>query len=336
MTSRERILSALALKQPDRVPFADDINLETRKRLMGREKFSDLEFADALGLDAIDCRTNDYYAPFFCETQIVNDHEFLGNGLIKSEKDLNLLIFPNPKEEKFYDPVKRFVDTVGKEEKAMFVYMSWCVEGVLNSMGIETFSYALYENPKLVETILDRYAEWNCTVMERLNTVGIDFVITYNNIAYNSGPLVSPQVFREIFLPRLKKVADVCNLPWVYHGDGNIMPLIEDLLTLGMNGLHPIQTGIMDLKTVKEKFGNHLCLWGNVDLTYVLTRGTPEEVEEEVKRCIKDAGSNGGFILGSSNCLPPYCKTENIWAMARAVQKYGNYDNSVIVEKRGD
>ena len=43
MTSRERILAALALKQPDRVPFADDVNLETRQKLMNREKFSDLE-----------------------------------------------------------------------------------------------------------------------------------------------------------------------------------------------------------------------------------------------------------------------------------------------------
>lgn len=325
MTSRERILSALFLRQPDRVPFADDINWETRVKLMGRENFTDIEFADALGLDAIDCRANDYYAPFFCAKHVVDGHEFLGDGRIKSEKDLRFMVFPDPHDECIYDPVKRFVDRYGQEEKAIFVYMSWGVEGVLNSMGVETFCYALYENPTLVEAILDRYVEWNCAVMERLNTVGIDFVSTYNNIAYNSGPLVSPQVFREVFLPKLKYVADVCKLPWVYHGDGNIMPLMDDLLTLGMNGLHPIQTGVMDLRTVKEKYGNRLCLWGNVDLTYVLTRGTPEEVEEDVKRCIKEAGSKGGFILGSSNCLPPYCKPENIMAMAKAVQRYGNY-----------
>lgn len=325
MTSRERILAALALKQPDLVPFADDVNLETRQKLMNREKFSDLEFANALGLDAIDCRANDYYAPFFCATKIMDGHEFLGEGLIKAEKDLYLLKFPNPREERFYDPIKRFVETVGKGEKATFTYMSWGVEGVLNSLGVEVFCYALYENFKLVETVFNRYVEWNCMVMERLNTVGIDFIITYNNIAYNSGPLVSPQVFREVFLPGLKKVAEVCKLPWVYHGDGNIMPLMDDLLTLGMNGLHPIQPGAMDLKTVKERYGKRLCLWGNVDLTYILTRGTPEEVEEDVKRCIREAGDKGGFILGSSNCLPLYCKRENIWAMANAVKKYGKY-----------
>lgn len=318
-------MSALALRQPDRVPFADDVNLETRVKLMGYENFTDIEFAKALGLDAIDCRDNRYYAPFFCEKHVIDGHEYLRDGLIKAEKDLPLMLFPDPRNPKFYDPLKGFVDNYGREETALFAYMSWGVEGVLNSMGVETFSYALYENLKLVETILDLYVEWNCAVMERLNLVGIDFISSYNNIAYNSGPLVSPQVFREVFLPRLKQVADVCKLPWVYHGDGNIMPIMDDLLTLGMNGLHPIQPDVMDLKTMKEKYGNRLCLWGNVDLTYALTRGTPKEVEEDVKRCIKDAGNNGGFILGSSNCLPSYAKTENIWAMAKAVQEYGKY-----------
>jgi uroporphyrinogen decarboxylase len=56
-----------------------------------------------------------------------------------------------------------------------------------------------------------------------------------------------------------------------------------------------------------------------------LTRGTPEEVEKEVKKCIKDAGSGGGYILGSGNGLPEYCKIENILAMADAVKKYGKY-----------
>ncbi len=326
MTSRERILAALNLEQPDRVPFAEDIARDVRKLIVGRDDITDLEFVKKLGLDAIDLIPHHYYAPFFTKTEVVDGREQITEGLIKNEKDLKLMKFPNPKDESFYDPVKKFVKKYEKEDLAMYVYMSWGVEGVLNSMGIEAFSYALFENPKLVETILDKYTEWNCIVMERLNSVGIDFIITYNNIAYNSGPIVSPKIFRELFLPKLQKVADICKLPWVFHGDGNVMPLMDDLITLGMNGLHPIQPGPMDLETMKEQYGDCLCLWGNVSLDYTLTKGTPEEVEKEVKQCIDIAGKEGGYILGSSNCITDYCKIDNVWAMAEAVKKYGKYN----------
>lgn len=329
MTGKERILAALALKQPDRVPFADDVDHEVRVRLMNRDIFTEAEFAKKLGLDAIDCK--DYSqpvfasAPVFANWMVQDGRRYMMDGLIKTDKDLDLMVFPDPKQESFYDPLKRFLEQNAQEDLAIYQEMRWGISGVLYSMGAEGLGYALYENPRLVERALDRYVEWSSIVMERFNTIGLDFVITYDNIAFNNGPFLSPQMFREIFIPRVKQVANVCKIPWVCHCDGNIMPIIDDLLTLGMNGLHPIESRCMDLEMVKEKYGHRVCLWGNVDLRYVLTRGTPEEVEEEVKKCIQRAAKNGGYILGSSNGLPNYCKVENIWALAKAVKKYGKY-----------
>ncbi len=291
--------------------------------MMCRENFTEVEFARTLGLDAIDLKG--YSAPLFCKRKRAGGRDFIVDGLIKTEDDLALMVFPDPRDESFYDAAKRFVERCGKEDLALYAECRWGISGVLYSMGIEGLSYALFDRPGLVEKVLDRYVEWNCTVMEHLNTVGFDFIITYDNIAFNSGPFVSPQVFRELFIPRVKRVADVCKLPWVYHGDGNIGPILDDLLTLGMNGIHPVEPVSMDIKAVKQKYGSRLCLWGNIDLRYTLTRGTPEEVEAEVKQRIQEAGMNGGYILGSANGLPVYCKTENIWAMAGAVKKYGVY-----------
>lgn len=323
MNSRERILKALTLKQPDRVPFADDVDQEVRVRLMGCENFTEGEFAKKLGLDAIDIK--DYSAPVFARWETLNGKRYMMEGLITRDQDLDLMVFPDPKKGSFYDSVKQFIERNGREDLALYAEMRWGISGVLYSMGVEGLSYALYDNPKLVERVLERYVEWNCIVMERLNTIGIDFIITYDNIAFNNGPFLSPQMFREVFLPKVQMVADTCKLPWVCHCDGDIMPIIDSLLTLGMNGLHPIETGCMDLALIKEKYGHQVCLWGNVDLRYTLTRGTPEEVEEEVKQCIRKAGKNGGYILGSSNGLPEYCKIENIWAMAEAIKRYGKY-----------
>jgi uroporphyrinogen decarboxylase len=323
MNSRERILAVLDLKQPDQVPFADYVEQEMRRTLMGRDNFSPLEFALEMGFDAINI--DDFVSPVFCERRQVNGHDYILGGLIKKDKDLDLMVFPDPSDERFYDPAKRFIEKNADSGLAVYAICRFGISGVNYSMGIDGLSYALYENPALVDKVLDRYVDWNCRVVERLNNIGIDFIISYDNIAYNSGPLVSPQVFREVFVPKMKQIDAVCKLPWITHMDGNIMPIMEDILEMGVSGLHPIEPGSMDLKTVKQLYGDRVCLWGNIDLRYTLTRGTPEEVEEEVKTRIAEAGPGGGYILGSANGWPMYCKVENIRAMARAVKKYGQY-----------
>ncbi len=325
MTSRERILAALALNEPDQIPFADDVDPAVRAMVMESEQYSDIKFCRKLGLDAIDYRGKEYWSPLFYKTVIKNGYEFQLDGMIKRERDLNLMIFPDSSDASLYDPIKRYVDKYAGEDLAIFLYMAWGMDCVISSMGFEAFSEALYDNRKLVENILDRYTEWNSAIVDRLNSVGIDFIITYNNIAFNSGPLFSPQVLREIFLPKIKLVADACKIPWVFHSDGNISPILEDLLTLRMNGIHPVDPLSMDLRKIKKRYGERVCLWGNVDLSYALTRGTTAEAEAEVIRCIKSAGPGGGYILGSANCLPGYVKKDNVLAMAGAVKKYGKY-----------
>jgi hypothetical protein len=322
MNSRERIMAALSLQQPDRIPFADIVECSVKEKIMGRSEFTETEFAETLGLDAVGI--DDYAAPVFWRTQETGGREYVIDGLIKHEKDMVLMRFPDPADAHFYDPVKRFVDRHAKAGLACYAKSRWGMGGVLYSMGVIGLCSAIYEQPDLIEKMADRYMEWNCAVMERLNATGLDFVIDYDNIAYNSGPLVSPAVIREIFLPRMKRVADVCKLPWVFHGDGDLRPILDDLLTLGMNGIHPLQPPFMDISEIKQKYGRRVCLWGNVNV-HTLATGSPEQVEEETKRCIEAAGQNGGFILGSSTSLPDYCRIENIWAMARAVKSFGRY-----------
>ena len=89
---------------------------------------------------------------------------------------------------------------------------------------------------------------------------------------------------------------------WVFHGDGNLMPLMDDIMTLGMNCLHPIEPGAMDLKMVKEKYGDKVCLWGNIDMN-TLSIGTPEEVEAEVKACTENPHATANIVCGSAKNL---------------------------------
>lgn len=113
--------------------------------------------------------------------------------------------------------------------------------------------------------------------------------------------------------------------PWVFHSDGNILPILDDLFTLGMDAVHPIQPGAMDIEEVKRIYGGKLCLVGNIDLGYTLTRGTPKEVEKEVSDRIRVVGDGGGYILSSAMTLTDYCKVENVLAMAAAAREHGAY-----------
>jgi uroporphyrinogen decarboxylase len=158
-----------------------------------------------------------------------------------------------------------------------------------------------------------------------LQPLGFDFITAYDDIAYNSGPMFSPQVLRELFLPRLKRLADTIKIPWVYHSDKDLGRIFDDLLILGMNGINPFQPPVMDIEKYKEDYGDRICLWGNIDLVYTLSHGTVEEVEAEVKQRIKKMAPGGGYILASANSITEFCKPENVLAMAETKNKYDWY-----------
>ena len=327
MISRERVLTALAVQQPDRVPFMEaGIDWEMQVQIMGREDFTPAELAAELGLDGI---TVDFLPPLFVETGQTSAHEFIEQPMLASPDDLSRMKFPDPTDPAPYDEAKRLVDT-NRGQYAVGARIRLGASPTLMSMGLEGFSYALLDYPGLVETILERYTNWTIQVVERLPKVGVDFVWSLDDLAYKTGPMFSPQVFREVFLPRLRKVADAIHaagLPWIHHSDGNLMPILDDLLTLGMNGLHPIEPGPMDINEVKQRYGHRLCLVGNIDLHYTLTRGTPAEVEAEVRDRIEQVGRGGGYIISSANTITSYCKLENVLAMRDAIARYGWYGN---------
>jgi uroporphyrinogen decarboxylase len=335
MTPRERVLKALNCEEPDRVPFMDYFNTPVQHDIMGSKNFTPAEFAQKIGMDGI--YFTDYAAPVFCKSHTGEDGahlgdmaegeiDFLGEGLIRNEKDLHLMKFPDPDGDSFYDAAKRFVDLYGKGDLAIYAAMRPLgLFNVIFSMPMVDFARALLTNVSLINTMMDRYVEWNCTVIEKLQTTGIDFILANCDMAFKSGPLVSPKAFREVFLPKMKIVADTIKIPWVFHSDGDLNLVFEDLLSLGMNAVNPFEPPIMDIEAMKKKWGHKICLWGNIDLVYTLTQGTPEEVDLEVKQRIRELAPGGGYICASANSITPYCKKENVFAMLEAIKKYGTY-----------
>jgi len=279
--------------------------------------------------------TFDFFSPFIAEMRAIpgTGRTFVTKGLLTSEESLCLFdeVLPDPDHPARYERVGEWIAKY-KGDYAVFAKIRLGSASMLQSMGLEAFAYNTLDNPNLVKEIHRRFSEWSARVIEHLNHMDFDFYWAGDDLADNQSPWVSRGMFQEFFLPNQRLVAATIRKPWVFHSDGNILPLLEDLLTLGMSGIHPIQPAAMDITEVKSRYGNRVCLLGNIDLDHTLTLGTPDEVDREVKERIREVGPGGGYIVTSANSLTDYCKPENVRAMAEAVEKYGKYplDGNVL------
>jgi uroporphyrinogen decarboxylase len=154
--------------------------------------------------------------------------------------------------------------------------------------------------------------------------MGFDVFASTDDMAFNTAPFFSPAVFRDLVLPRYRRVAEKIPLPWIIHSDGNILPFVDDLLSVGVIGLHPNEKGAVDIREVKRTYGKRACVLGNVDLN-LLGMGGPEAVEAEVRGLLRDLGPGGGYIVTSGNSLAGYLIPENVMTLSRAVHTYGRY-----------
>lgn len=330
MLSKQRVMAVLNLEVPDRVPFADWIDPGIRKTLsahFGNPNMDDAEFHKCLGADAICYAESDYIAPQFCKKLIdENGVEHLqSEGLIKTEKDIDQFILPDVTAPGYFDKAKRYMDRYGDSGLAIFGSMRSGMMNTIFSMGLLEFSMALYKNLSFIENMFDQYIEWNIRVAEGLTDAGFDFLVCYDDIAFNTGPIIPLPIFREVFLPRMKKLGSTMKLPWVYHSCGNVGRAFDDIMEFGMNCFNPFQPDVNDIFEYKEKYGDKICVWGNIDIGYTLTRGTVEETVAEVKDKLKRLAPGGGYLMATSNSITDYCKVENILAMMETKEKYGTY-----------
>ena len=136
-----------------------------------------------------------------------------------------------------------------------------------------------------------------------------------------NGLMFSPEFYRETCVPRLRKVSKVCTKPSIYHTDGNFLAVTEDLLSLGFNGLHPMEPGSVDIFDFKKKYQDKICTIGNIYLN-TLGIGSREETYNEVKEKITRLSAGGSYIMSSSYTLALYCKDENVETMIQTFEEY--------------
>lgn len=322
MTPRDRFLAELRHEEPDRVPYFEyAVDASIVEALAGRA-LSRKEVCRQFGICDIEIWRK---PPVFVrrhEGQAKGGRVIEADGLIKTRADLSLMEFPDPCDPERFDQACATVQD--KEEFAVGLVFNIGLDPMLRSMGYTGFSYALQDDPGLIEEVLKRYADWQVAALQKYQELDIDFGLSGDDLAHKTGPFFSPEVLRDLLLPYAMQIAREIRMPWILHCDGNIMPILHDLLTLGMAGLHPIEPGAMDIFALKRDYGDRLCLIGNIDIN-TLSRGTPEEVREETRTKIQALAPGGGYVCASSTCIPEYAKPENFAALVQAIRDFGEY-----------
>jgi uroporphyrinogen decarboxylase len=193
-------------------------------------------------------------------------------------------------------------------------------------MGFEHFSVQIYENPELVEGLNQRLGELVVSMFRRMAESKIVDALWYSDdIAYDSGLMVSPKTLHKYFFPWLQEIGNIARAsgkPFIYHSDGVLYDMLPEIIRCGVDALHPIEPKSMKLAEIKGRFGDRISLIGHVDVD-LLSRGTPEEVREIVRQNIDVAARNGGYCAGSGNSIPEYVRVENYLAMLDAAYEFG-------------
>jgi uroporphyrinogen decarboxylase len=195
-------------------------------------------------------------------------------------------------------------------------------------MGFENYCMNTILQPGLVRKLIARVAQIQLDCLRQVVKIpNIAAVWAVDDLAFGTGPMLKPQTFRDFVFPWYEEFASICHEHGIYlifHSDGKLWELIDDLIAIGIDALHPIDPTCMDIEEVKRIYGDRLCLIGNVS-NELLANGTPSEVAEITKRRLEVLGPGGGYCVGSGNSVPNWAKIENYRAMVETVLTYGRY-----------
>jgi uroporphyrinogen decarboxylase len=224
-------------------------------------------------------------------------------------------------------------------EETDYVLVADAIKGglltkALQIRGYEPMFMDMALNPDLAAALLDKllelYKQFWTTFLKAVGPY-VQMVYITDDIGGQSSMIISPKMFRQLLKPRLAALIDhiksQAEVKLMYHTDGVVTPVIEDIIEMGVDVLNPIQTSAMEMDTavLKEKYHGRLCFHGAIDVQQMLPFSTPAEVRQDVARRIFDLAPGGGYILAPCHNISANVPPENIDAMYAAAAEYGTY-----------
>lgn len=361
MDRRERFLTALEMREPDRVPITelaiDPPIIEAitggqwieggaeEAAITGKPLYHNLDMVfecyRKVGFDMV---LRSFSTPEDWRPEVFPDGSFTDEwgriclydkraktatfwkSPIKTPEDFEAHPFPDPHAPGRYEGFEYLVK-LARDEMAVAgsirtpLAMAWEIFNVTN------FCRLLMNEPDFIKKVIRKITDFNIEVIKVFAELGADLIICGGDIAEKRGPLLAPRYFQEIIFPEMRREVEEAHkkgLKYIKHTDGNLYPILDGLAEV-VDGLHSLDPSAgMDIGYVKERYGDSLILMGNVSADN-LCRASKEEVIEETRECIRKAAPGGGYILTSSNSWYVDAKLENCLAMVETGKIYGKY-----------
>ncbi len=341
----ERYMTALRCEQPDRVPLGDwHVDRLPKEKFLGKKIATlqdEVEFWHRAGFDFVTASSGilePVRAPEGMTTKGEAVHTEYGDrvsrewaqeheGVIRDWESFEKFTWPTVDDfdlskwdvfDKILPSGMKAVFLLGKIYTTVWMYM-----------GAETFFNALRNNEELIGAMFEKVGRLQYeTFLRVIEHPCVGAVLNPDDIAHNTGLLVDPKHLRKHLFPWYKKMGDVCRdkgLGFIFHSDGNCTEAMDDLVECGFHAFNPIQPNAMDIDAVKQKWGDKLCLIGNLNLDSTLTLGTVEDVRAEVYERIRTIAPGGGYMVASSNSVTDYVPLANMKAMFEATFEFGRY-----------
>jgi len=204
----------------------------------------------------------------------------------------------------------------------------------IDLLGMENLYLKMYDEPELVDALMthlvDFYVASSRTIFDEAGDL-IDIFFVGNDLGSQTGPLLGPEAFERFILPHLRRLIDLGHdygLKVQMHCCGGFEPLIPALIGAKLDALHAVQCSChgMDLRALKAAYGARMVFNGGIDSHRVLIAGSPASVREDTRRALEIMKPGGGFVAGASHdWILPETPVNNMVAMADAVREFGLY-----------
>ena len=208
-----------------------------------------------------------------------------------------------------------YAQKINSKSEPMMLYVGSFFGFLREWMGLERLLYMFHDDPNLVEDIMEQicYMETEC-IKGVLKDIRVDYAMFWEDMAFKTGPLISPDMVRKFMVPRYKKVTDILHSNGVdvifLDSDGNISELIPLWLECGINGHWPLECAAgMNAVALRKKYGKDIILGGNIDKRALL-KGK-EAIREEVMSKVPFLLESGGYFPSVDHLVPPDVTLEN-------------------------
>lgn len=192
-------------------------------------------------------------------------------------------------------------------------------------MGLVPFSYALADQPDLVDAVIDKVTGLiKRVVKDIMREPNVGGVFMGDDLGFFSGTFVSPKILRQKFLPRTREIVDLTHRAggiFVLHTCGNMYAVMDDIVAMGVDAKHSFEDKIMPVEEVHARWGDRIGIIGGVDMD-TLAKGTEAEVRKRTREILDKCATRGRYVLGTGNSVANYLPLRNYLALLDEGRKW--------------